>query len=514
MLLIHLDINKTIIQSDSIQMKSIEEGIREGIAELFWGTLKKDENGKVVGWDWCKNRPSCSPPEITECHPDDLYTYLSFCKKVETQKDQQKLSIRSFRLVEDEEVKGEMNKVLELAMKKLQISPEVRFTREAEAVGLKGSTIMMFPAVFRLVAALQKAKRTFAILFRSFGADHENIKQEWNAFCEMRHPLYSKFIEGIGPMDGTVEGIPDRRISAMHTLYRDAEGPLLVIDHLVEAQRAKDWDHWARERITPQEDTRDGRDYILRVLKDEQGARVAEGLDEVREWMMEHIESEGTSAIKDDWAWWAWKKEDSSAGKLLTVFPDDEVKQVFFDDNVHHSDPRIIDCRYPDGSQVPAVDSIDKLCCKVNSVEAIIDDEYFLRKLQICHGGNLLINSSLIDFQHQITEAEDQKASLQREIKELKLQVKNIMEEHNRMKQLHQLEIKNEVQLRDLLMQHNCSLDQFGKDGFRKLSDLYGELEQGLCCLELDMEEKKTGPNLGNALSKGAVQGPGSYRVP
>lgn len=28
MLLIHLDINKTVIQSDSIQMKSIEEALR------------------------------------------------------------------------------------------------------------------------------------------------------------------------------------------------------------------------------------------------------------------------------------------------------------------------------------------------------------------------------------------------------------------------------------------------------------------------------------------------------
>ncbi|CAK9108730.1 Hypothetical protein (Fragment) [Durusdinium trenchii] len=124
MLLIHLDINKTVIQSDSIQMKSIEEGIREGIAELFWGTLRQDESGKVVGWDWCKNRPSCSPPEITDCPPSELYTYVSFCKKMHTEKDQQKISIRSFRLVEDDEVRAEMMKVLDLAMKKLQLPAE------------------------------------------------------------------------------------------------------------------------------------------------------------------------------------------------------------------------------------------------------------------------------------------------------------------------------------------------------------------------------------------------------
>ena len=41
-----------------------------------------------------------------------------------TERDQQKLSIRSFRLVEDEEVRAEMMKVLELAMKKLQLPAE------------------------------------------------------------------------------------------------------------------------------------------------------------------------------------------------------------------------------------------------------------------------------------------------------------------------------------------------------------------------------------------------------
>ncbi|CAJ1358381.1 unnamed protein product [Effrenium voratum] len=256
MLLIHLDINKTVIQSDSIQMKSIEEGIREGIAELFWGTLRQDARGKTVGWDWCGNRPSCSPPETTDQEASELHTYASFCKKMHEEKEQQKVSIRSFRLVEKDDVKAEFNKVLDLAMKKLQLPPEVRFQPEAEAVGLKGSTIMMFPAVFHLVAALQRAKRKFAILFRSFGADHENIKQEWNSFCEMRHPLYSKFIEGIGPMDGSVPGIPDRRIDCMHTLYRDAQGPLLVIDRLVECQKARDWDRWARES-RPQERIRE-----------------------------------------------------------------------------------------------------------------------------------------------------------------------------------------------------------------------------------------------------------------
>ena len=58
------------------------------------------------------------------------------------------------------------------------------------------------------------------------------------------------------------------------------------------------------------------------------------------------------------------------------------------------------------------------------------------------------------------------------------------------MRVLHRVDIENEVQLRDFLTQHNCLLDSFGKDGYRKLSELYAELEQGHCWLELDIDKK------------------------
>ena len=41
--------------------------------------------------------------------------------------------------------------------------------------------------------------------------------------CHPAPPL--RRFQGIGPMDGSVSRIPDRRIDAMHTLYRDAQAP-------------------------------------------------------------------------------------------------------------------------------------------------------------------------------------------------------------------------------------------------------------------------------------------------
>lgn len=125
----------------------------------------------------------------------------------------------------------------------------------------------MFPAVFHLVAALQRSKRTFGLLFRSFGKDHESIQKEWNSFCTMKHPVYSKLIAGIGPMDGTLPSVPDRRIHSIHTLYRDAKGDMLILDEFTNGPVEQSWDAWAKKKPREASDTRNGREWIKTVLK-------------------------------------------------------------------------------------------------------------------------------------------------------------------------------------------------------------------------------------------------------
>jgi len=37
---------------------------------------------------------------------------------------------------------------------------------------------------------LKKQKKNFAIIFRTFGSDYENIELEFNRFCNGTHPMY------------------------------------------------------------------------------------------------------------------------------------------------------------------------------------------------------------------------------------------------------------------------------------------------------------------------------------
>jgi hypothetical protein len=423
-ILLHFDVNKTLIQSDSVQAKSIEECIREAIAELFWGFTRTEgeKSGEILGkdatvqeeatssrknllvWEWAPEKPSCNPPRETRPGaPNKLVNYAEYCKQVFSDKDERKDAIRSFSRCGNEQAKEEMDKLLKKALEKIQLPPGVQESAAALEVGLKGCCYLMSPSVFHFVASLQREKRTFALLFRSFGTDHEIIKDEWNAFCDMRHPIFSELIQDIGPMNGTVPGVPDRRVHGFHTIYRDIHGPVMIMDTLTNGAD-NNWDKWARQKPKATEDTRGGRDYIRNVLK----AKTTEGYQNIREWMTHHLREQTTASIKDDWAWWHWNDETAEHGKLLTVLAavQEDSKQLFFDDKVEAGDAKIVDCRDFAGHPIPSTSSIDKLCTKVNPVEVLLDDHYFLRKLRGCHGDLFDTGESSVDSKRQLTEME------------------------------------------------------------------------------------------------------------
>lgn len=395
-LLMHFDVNKTILLSDSLIMKSVEDGIREGITELYWGIVRKDDAG-AVKWDWTSNQPSVEPPENYR-KQEGLQNYLQYCKAQVEDKEDRKKAVRTFSLVPAAACREDMERSVRLALKKMELPKDIVNTDEAEKAGLKGTTFVMLPAFFYLVTALQDQGRKFAILFRSFGDDHHKIKTEWNAFCELRHPVFSKLIKAKGPMDGTRADLPDRRVSGIHTMYRDARGPMLILDTFTNGPSSAKWDSWAKAKPKPKDDTRRGRDYV----RNELAAKTVEGMSELGSWLNQILRTGETAAIKDDWAWWQFHNEQSRGGKLLPLIHGEDTQQVFFDDNVELDDPRIVDCRYPDGSEVPADKAMHGMCIKVNPVEALIDKFYFLRKLDKAekHLAAMRAESSINPFGH------------------------------------------------------------------------------------------------------------------
>eukprot|EP00438_Fugacium_kawagutii_P017283 Skav213680 [mRNA] locus=scaffold491:352668:357763:- [translate_table: standard] len=73
-----------------------------------------------------------------------------------------------------------------------------------------GSPVQVVHAFFRLLVELKRSKRSFSLIFRSFGEDLELVAKELNDFCEGNHPLFPGF-----RMDGS-DGEPDYRFDINH----------------------------------------------------------------------------------------------------------------------------------------------------------------------------------------------------------------------------------------------------------------------------------------------------------
>lgn len=482
-LILHFDVNKTVIQTDSIRRGTIDEGLREGIAELFWGSIAVRESGEI-SWEWTRTKPSCNvPTELPHGDVDQVVTYAEFCKMTIKDRESRKIDARSFQLAGA--AREEMERLLQLTLKRMEMPPNLVGSPEAEACGLRGASLAIFPSLFRLVATLQRSGRPFSILFRSFGTDHQKIRAEWNAFCELKHPVFSHLLSGIGALDGSVPGVPDRRMESIHTMYRDAEGPVLVLDWVTNGPLECTWDAWAKQSPKATKDTRNGRIFIQSKVS----VQIVEGIDDISDWMQAHLMRQATAAIKDDWAWWTWNNEVATYGKLLAVVGGDRApKQLFFDDNVDFKDARIVDIRDAEGKPMPPELTVNRLCTKVNPVEAMLDDDYFLHKLQVCHGDHLDAGASLIDVQSKLNQVEEGRDKLQKQINQIKKQLNNVREENRRMKLQHHLHVQDEAQCKDILARwlDPKDLETFGKGSYNSVSELFDELEHGHCWLELD----------------------------
>ncbi|CAJ1456518.1 unnamed protein product [Effrenium voratum] len=330
------------------------------------------------------------------------------------------------------------------------------------------------------VVQLQRQRRPFAILFRSFGADHEKIQREWNAFCEMRHPIFSRLIEDIGPMDGSTPGVPDRRIHSIHTLYRDASGPMVLLDTFTNGPEDSPWDSWVRTKPKPTADTRNGKSWTKQVLK----SKVVEGFTAFRKFCADHLAKQATAAIKDDWAWWQFHNEQAHGGKLMTLLRRKDNAQVFFDDNIEPFDARIVDCRDDYGNTVPDSVALDKYLVKVNPVEAMLDDNYFLRKLLATQGDHIDVGSSLIGVQKQLADKEEENGTLVKQLQNLGQHLKQLMEENRRMKQQRRIPVRDENELKRILHKDGIDTNKFGTGNFKSLRNLQTEIDQGASWLQ------------------------------
>ncbi|RLN49044.1 hypothetical protein BBJ29_006213 [Phytophthora kernoviae] len=203
---------------------------------------------------------------------------------------------------------------------------------------------------------LQEREVKFNLIFRTFGNDLHRVAQEFNCFCEGRHPCFPLATA----MDGSGGGI-DRRIH-LHTM-NEGESPRFGTFMRTEGTTA----------------------LIMGTFEQPKAADDADPLAfyaSSRRWR----ELQATLALRDFYPYWFQNSEIATAGKLLTLDPADEgehVHAMFFDDNILPHDAHIVDARFVDSdTAVPFEDTQELHLLRVEPLDVIQSEAYLVSRFE------------------------------------------------------------------------------------------------------------------------------------
>eukprot|EP00040_Diaphanoeca_grandis_P033491 m.205370 g.205370 ORF g.205370 m.205370 type:complete len:394 (+) comp32913_c0_seq1:221-1402(+) len=360
-LVLHFDVNKTLIIEDAAGGMSIIDMLNSILCEHCWGNCipesVSDQN--PIGWTAKYSAP-------TEVKPDQDIKTVTFADAVEhLPRSERKRFKKQFTNP------GQPGEQYFAYLKQLDDAlqlPEhlVQRARDASIEKLSHGRFFILPSFFTLILDLEQKKRDFAIVFRTFGTDIPEITEEWNLFCEGKHPVFPGVrLDGSGSR-------PDRRLyppfnTGSWMRYSDPNGL---------------HDGVALSAVSSESllvTTCKGRVAAHNMIADK--LRCRDGT-----W--------GASlALKDDFGFWNESGESDTSGKLLLVEnlntftgPKNEFEhEIFFDDNIERDRMHIVDVRDREtGLSKRYIDAINVNAVRAVPTQAIVDRNYFISSLQRC----------------------------------------------------------------------------------------------------------------------------------
>ena len=197
-LILHFDVNKTIIISDASCGISTKTMLKNLLTECIWGTLsqsaitKPKEERVLVDWILLSKEPTSLPPIANAI---SFSEFLEFHTSIERMKRKQ-LKADFFDTIG----KGLYHHVDELethlkypeSMKNIFENQNENQTNESinSQPYLSDGYYHILPSFFHLILSLKQQNINFKIVFRTFGSDIPNIANEYNLFCENKHILF------------------------------------------------------------------------------------------------------------------------------------------------------------------------------------------------------------------------------------------------------------------------------------------------------------------------------------
>ncbi|XP_050760835.1 myotubularin-related protein 14 [Gymnogyps californianus] len=199
---------------------------------------------------------------------------------------------------------------------------------------------LILPAFFRLLDTLHREGRAFAVVFRTFGTDLPRALRAVSCALAGQHPQFPALRHVALPVDLTPGQIRCSKREVV--LTRGAE------------------------RLATREDGRKLYDYFSSF--------------------------EGIGGFQDHFDWWARNRFSSRGGKPLWIDPyDPSVHHIFIDDNIRLDDadtivhPQVFSERGSSSPRrAPTSELYDVCLVQTDLLEAIADEDYFLRCVRRC----------------------------------------------------------------------------------------------------------------------------------
>jgi hypothetical protein len=339
-LVLHFDINKTVIMRDPVQGITLEKMLNALLSECCYGCAAGVPASFALSMETIDTLWKAVPPFEPSVEPrQGFITYADFLEKTLGMPKKDRNALKGAFTASHHA--GEAFRAhFEALYRDLTLPPGVTLPPSCPADG----HFFIIPSFFRFLASLRH--RDVVLVFRTFGADLLHVAAEFNAFCSGLHPLFRDV-----HLDGT-GGSPDFRLHVPKNtarFFRSKDHSALAF---VDGDGLVDIAHGFRE------------------IYDALHARLADGIQ--------------TMGIRDYFPFWGAEGESDTSGKLLLVDPSDpDYHHVIFDDNVEFDRLHIIDVRdVTTGEPIPFQCAFGRWVVRVEPFLAISDLDYFTKIVQ------------------------------------------------------------------------------------------------------------------------------------
>ncbi|CAH0489049.1 unnamed protein product [Peronospora farinosa] len=397
---LHFDLNRTILMSDAAGGRTMENTVNYLLSECTWGYVNP-----LAPFEWvCVSDTSSIEPPVTnntnglslisyKKYVDNAYPYQNIAtakdsdidqiKTVNKVAKQKRTALQSAFTCGDNAPGFRVRQSFQDVMEKLHFP----HGKQREAAKQLASTMpksrlheawsqgryYLLPSFLQFLSYLTSSKvmqkeLNVKLVFRTFGDDIVEVARELDLLVDGHHPIGLPAL----PDHFRLKIEPSARCIA--TFYRDgleADGTVLALGTLTKVPFST---KLAEEGASAPNNFYAASDQNVKVIR---------GFQSIQETLEGMLKGASILALRDYWEWWSAHAENGQYGKLLLIDEEKAVMNgdiaVFFDDHIEANHSHIVDVRdVRSGASVDFEKSYGKYLQRVEPVAAITDPNYFI----------------------------------------------------------------------------------------------------------------------------------------